>query len=57
MSVFRVPCNWGYKLIDELSGANVSGIYGMLPSHVVGGGRPSAALPKISKEEGMVEED
>ena len=50
MASFRVPCNWDDKLIDELAGAEVSSIYGMLPSHVAGGGRPSAALPQIGKD-------
>ena len=46
-----MPCNWDIELIDALAGIEVSSIYGMLPSHVVGVGRPSTALPKISKDE------
>jgi len=40
--------NFDPLLIKGLSGSNVSVIYGKLPSDVVGGGRPTFALPQIS---------
>lgn len=51
MAVFRVPCNWDPKLLDALDRSATPTLYGMLPSHSVGGGRPSAALPHVSKEQ------
>jgi collagenase-like PrtC family protease len=50
MASFRIPCNWDPALLDALDGVEVSNIYGMVPSHVAGGGRPSAALPQISQD-------
>lgn len=50
MAVFRIPCNWDPALIDALEGIDVADIFGMLPSHVAGGGRPSAAVPKVEKD-------
>ena len=50
VSQFRIPCNWDLQLLDKLEGKPVSGIFGMLPSHIAGGGRPSAAMPSIAPE-------
>ena len=49
MASFRIPCNWDMALLDALDGVEVSGIYGMLPSHAAGGGRPTAALPAVDE--------
>ena len=44
---FRMPCNWDSKLLDAVAGSPVTSFFGMVPSHVAGGGRPTAAVPKI----------
>lgn len=50
MASFKVPCNWDIRLLDVLEGVKVADIFGMLPAHVAGGGRPSAALPNVNEQ-------
>lgn len=47
---FHVATNWDFKLIDELKKYPVVDIYGVADHSIVGGGRPSFLLPKISEE-------
>jgi len=48
---FNVPTNWDNRLIEELTGYPVYSFYGMLNHGVIGGGRPSRAIPLIAKKE------
>jgi len=54
MTRFRIPCNWDPGLLDaldEFPRERIADIFGMVPSHVAGGGRPAAAMPKVSMED------
>lgn len=46
-----IPSNWDNKLIKNLSGLPVVTYYAKLREDIVGGGRPSAALPGVSQKE------
>ena len=48
---FYVATNWDPKLIEELAKYPVADLYGVSNHTIVGGGRPSFLLPKISEEE------
>lgn len=50
MTTYKIPCNWDYLLLDKLDPKNIQSIYGVLPSTIVGSGRPSSAIPQISRE-------
>ncbi len=47
----NVPTNWDDRLIDELGDSSVYSVYGMLNHAIVGGGRPSRAIPDITRKE------
>lgn len=47
----RIAVNWDRKLLDNISGLPVKSMFGILPSDIVGGGRPTAALGKVKKED------
>ena len=47
----RLAFNWDEKLLDNIGDLPVKSMFGILPSDVVGGGRPTAALRKISKDD------
>ncbi|MFX0020771.1 MAG: U32 family peptidase [Candidatus Hermodarchaeota archaeon] len=47
----HVATNWDLDLIDELVKYPVSSVYGVADHSIVGGGRPSFLLNKISEEE------
>jgi collagenase-like PrtC family protease len=47
----HVATNWDLNLIDELAKYPVSSLYGVADHSIVGGGRPSFLLNKISEEE------
>jgi len=46
---FHVATNWDFKLIEELVKYPVVDLYGVADHSIVGGGRPSFLLPKISE--------
>jgi collagenase-like PrtC family protease len=46
-----VPTNWNSKLLEALENYPVDGIYGALDRTVIGGGRPTYALPAVTKKE------
>ena len=48
---FHVATNWDVNLIDELAKYPVASLYGVADHTLVGGGRPSFLLKKISEEE------
>ncbi len=45
---YSIPTNWQDDLIRGLPGSDGSELYGKLPEDVVGGGRASAILPRVS---------
>lgn len=45
-----VPTNWESSLIEQLAEFPVTDVYGCLDKTPIGGGRPSAILPKVSEE-------
>lgn len=47
---FNVPTNWDNALIENISSFPVECIYGKLEEDPIGGGRPTSALPKVTKE-------
>ena len=47
----HVATNWDLNLIDELANYPVSDLYGVSDHSIVGGGRPSFLLKKISEED------
>lgn len=47
----RLAFNWDKKLLDNLDSLPVKSLFGILPSDVVGGGRPTAALRNTTKED------
>ncbi|MFX1311968.1 MAG: U32 family peptidase [Promethearchaeota archaeon] len=47
---FCVATNWDFGLIDKLASYPVTDVYGVADHTIVGGGRPSFLLPKISEE-------
>lgn len=47
----RIAANWDQKLLDNINGLPVKSMFGILPSDLVGGGRPTAALSKVKKED------
>jgi len=51
MTIFKVPCNWDYHLLDSLDPSASPILFGTLASTIVGGGRPSAALPQPQLKE------
>ena len=48
---FHVATNWDFNLIDELAKYPVASLYGVADHTLVGGGRPSFLLQKISEEQ------
>ena len=54
MTQFKVPCNWDNGLLEGLDAAPIENadisLFGMLPSHIAGGGRPSAALKPVEPD-------
>ena len=44
-----VPTNWQDDLVSRVQRPQVDTIFGKLREDFVGGGRPSVALPKITK--------
>jgi len=44
----NVPTNWDNELIEGLEGYPIVSFYGMLNSGVIGGGRPSRAIPTVN---------
>ena len=51
MAAFKVPCNWDYRLLEALDPLKSPILFGVLPSTIIGGGRPTAALPQINRED------
>jgi collagenase-like PrtC family protease len=47
----NVPTNWDDQLLSGLEGLPIHSFYGRLPLDVVGGGRPAAALPEVSRQQ------
>ncbi len=47
----RLAFNWDKNLLDNIEGLPVKSMFGIMPSDIVGGGRPTAALRNISKDE------
>ncbi len=47
----NVPTNWDDTLLGSLVDLPVQSVYGKLPREVIGGGRPAAALPDVSKSD------
>lgn len=45
-----VPCNWDEDLLNNLGSYPVYSIYGKLDRDIIGGGRPSYALPRADKK-------
>ncbi len=45
----NIPTNWSSRLLEAIKDAPISTVYGRLPSEVIGGGRPAAALPEVSR--------
>ena len=48
---FHVATNWDLALIDELAQYPVSGVYGVSDHTIVGGGRPSFLLQKVTEDD------
>jgi len=48
---FHVATNWDFNLIDELAKYPVASLYGVADHTLVGGGRPSFLLQKITEEQ------
>ena len=48
---FTVATNWDPKLIDELAKYPVSDLYGVAEHSIVGGGRPSFLLTKVTEDD------
>ncbi len=49
----EIPTNWDDSLIDIVSEFPVTEMYGNLQETPIGGGRPPAILPKISKDDAV----
>jgi len=49
MIKFSVPTNWRDDLFDVLNKEYVDELYGKLDRDIIGGGRPSFMLPRVSK--------
>ncbi|MFX1273865.1 MAG: U32 family peptidase [Promethearchaeota archaeon] len=47
---FYVATNWDFELIDKLAKYPVADLYGVTDHSIVGGGRPSFLLPKVTEE-------
>ncbi|MBA7639382.1 hypothetical protein ES703_47040 [subsurface metagenome] len=47
----HVATNWDLNLIDELAQYPVSDLFGVSDHSIVGGGRPSFLLKKVSEED------
>lgn len=47
----NVPTNWSSELLEGIKDCPISTVYGRLPREIVGGGRPAAALPEISRKD------
>jgi collagenase-like PrtC family protease len=51
MVKYTVAANWDLKLLDEVVGTSVTGLFGQIPDDIIGGGRPSFLLPQVTREE------
>ncbi len=47
----RIAVNWDEKLLDNIGDLPVKSMFGILPGDIVGGGRPTAALARITKDD------
>ncbi|HKK43253.1 MAG TPA: U32 family peptidase, partial [Bacteroidales bacterium] len=47
----RLAFNWDKNLLDNIKELPVKSMFGIMPSDIVGGGRPTAALRNISKDD------
>jgi collagenase-like PrtC family protease len=47
----NVPTNFDPRLIEAIAGFPVDAVYGKMQRDIIGGGRPSNALPEVSRDE------